>query len=759
MKLKFTRFLSLVVVMFTMSSFSAYAAGSSYYSKVTAKAVGNGKVYVKYGSAASSQAYAATSSASSGAQSSKEHTYYLYAQAVEGNVFAGWYDNEGCTGTVISLDDDCTVTINANSTSSTNPTAKTYYAKFVSASAPILAYGTAHAYANISAGTYKNESLTATNVTGTITYESSNENVATVAADGTVTLKKNGSCYITAKAGELEAPYILTVIDDLAAGNTQIGNGDFENWSGVTSSNHAPNNWNSFETADGTFSSFVKSQQVAMVEGGRPGSNGLYCVDIYSQTVQGVAAQGNLTLGCINAGAMTAAAAGNHNFSRINNTSMSETISKIPSAIKLWVKFVPAAVNDKYPNARVSATVHDAHNYITYGQSSDDNETNKGYAIAQAEQNFSACDWTELTIPFELTGNTTDGQMYILVNISTNAEPGQGQVVDHLYVDDVELVYTEVYDKYIGVAVNNIYAEPVEAPIEVSYYYNNTIDFNLKNFCMPIGGNTAYVGNISLPGLAMDEEGNFSFDGKIQIAAGNKEGVAVDEWIGPGLGDIPAVLQGTITDDYFYVHIDINVGYPVEVEVGDLASATVSVSSALVSTFCAPFTVAIPAGYQSFVTASTVTGIEGNVLTLTPVENYVIPANTPVIVEIPQSSELSVSGIFVKGTPTAGLLTGVYAETSAPVGSYVLQNLSSGVAFYQVATGQQPTVGANRCYLTLDNNAPGVKALVFPDGTMTSISEIQAADEKAVIYDLSGRRVSKATKGIYITNGKKFLVK
>ena len=65
------------------------------------------------------------------------------------------------------------------------------------------------------------------------------------------------------------------------------------------------------------------------------------------------------------------------------------------------------------------------------------------------------------------------------------------------------------------------------------------------------------------------------------------------------------------------------------------------------------------------------------------------------------------------------------------------------------------TVPANRCYLTAP--AGSVKALAFPDGTLTSISEIQAADEKAVIYDLSGRRVSKATKGIYIINGKKVI--
>ena len=754
MKLKITRLLSLFVVMFTMFSFSAYA-GSSYYSKVTAKAVGNGKVYIKYGSAEASPTFNSTeASASSGKQSSTSHKYFLYAQADEGNVFAGWYENEGCTGISVSSAEAYEVTITAESTNQNSPTTKLYFAKFVSAAAPTLTYAEPRIYANISNGSFINE-VTASNINGEITYESSNENVATVAADGTVTPKKNGSCYIKAKSGETEGFYILTVIDDITAGVTQIGNGDFENWSGVTSSNHAPNNWNSFETAEGSYVSFVKAQQVAMVEGGRPGSNGFYCVDIYSRDVSLAIAQGNLTVGCINAGAMTAAAAGNHNFSKVTDDKKSETISQIPSALKAWVKFVPGATNASYPNARVSATVHDAYNYITYGQASDDTDENKAHAIAQAEQNFSACDWTELTIPFEKTGNTTDGQMYIIVNFSTNAVPGKGQEGDHLYIDDVELVYPDgpepvIYNKHIVVSVSGNKLDPESAPIEVVYNDDNTIDFSLNNFCLLGGG----VGNINLPSLAMDENGNFSFDGTIQITEGDKEGV--NSWIGPSLGDIPVVLAGTIKDDYFYVHIDINVGYPVEVEVGDLANATVSVSDALISTFCAPFTVAIPADYQSVVTASTVTGVEGNVLKLEPVADYVIPANTPVIVEIPMAYTLPVSGIYVKGTPAVGLLTGVYESTQAPVGSYVLQNLSGKVGFYQVTAGNQPTVGANRCYLTVDS---GIKAFFFEEDDATAIQAIDNGQQTAegAIYNVAGQRLNKMQRGINIINGKKIL--
>ena len=731
------------------------AESSTYYSKTIANAVGEGKVYVSTAQS-DSPAYEEGSSEAEKNEdktSAPKHTYYLYAQANEGNEFVGWYDNAQCSGEALSTASPYIKEITADKEVA-NAT-ETYYAKFRKIGIPILSYGEGHSYVNLSAGTYKNETLTTENVTETITYVSSNENVATIAADGTVTAKKNGSCIITAKSGEAEASYVITVIDDVNAGITQIGNGDFEDWSNVTSSNHAPNNWNSFETAEGSMASAAGGQQVAMVEGGRPGSDGLYCVDIFCQSIFGVPANGNLTLGCINAGNITATDASNHNFSKISDPAKSETISKIPSAIKFWAKFVP---NSTDYNARMAATVHDAYNYITHGQATSDTDENKAHAIAQAELNFPACEWTEMTVPFVPTGNTTDGQMYIIVNFTTNETPGVGEAGDHLYIDDVELVYSDeptpvVYNKYISVAVNNTYAAPQEASIEVTYNENSTIDFNLKNFALDNNGTPMYVGNINLPGLAIDENGNFGFNGDIRIAEGDKEGVTT--WLGPNLGDIPAVLEGTIKDGYFYVHIDINVGYPVEVEVGDLANATVNVSDALISTFCAPFTVAIPADYQSVVTASTVTGVEGNVLTLEPVANYVIPANTPVIVETPVANTLPVSGIYVKGTPVAGLLTGVYENTPAPVGSYVLQNLDK-VGFYQVAEGNQPTVGANRCYLTVP--AAGVKAFFLNGDDATGISNVDAnVDANEAIYNIAGQRINKFQKGINIINGKKIL--
>lgn len=115
--------------MLTMFSMSALADNNkNYSSKITAKAVGEGKVYVSYKNQASSPQYA-TESYAEGADDQKDaptHTYYLYALANSGHEFAGWYENQDGTGTAVSTNTTCSVTI----TAAVNTATKTYYARF-----------------------------------------------------------------------------------------------------------------------------------------------------------------------------------------------------------------------------------------------------------------------------------------------------------------------------------------------------------------------------------------------------------------------------------------------------------------------------------------------------------------------------------------------------------------------------------------------------------------------------------------------------
>ena len=67
---------------------------------------------------------------------------------------------------------------------------------------------------------------------------------------------------------------------------------------------------------------------------------------------------------------------------------------------------------------------------------------------------------------------------------------------------------------------------------------------------------------------------------------------------------------------------------------------------------------------------------------------------------------------------------------------------------------------ATTAYLAVPQTmANGANALFFDFGPETGINEIQTEQADKAIFDLSGRRVQKATKGFYIVGGKKVLVK
>ncbi|MCR5139420.1 MAG: hypothetical protein K6B45_04570 [Bacteroidaceae bacterium] len=180
-------------------------------------------------------------------------------------------------------------------------------------------------------------------------------------------------------------------------------------------------------------------------------------------------------------------------------------------------------------------------------------------------------------------------------------------------------------------------------------------------------------------------------------------------------------------------------------------SVDITIADNKYATFVAPFDVAVPAG----VTASKVMGVtDENELKLEAVETT-IPANTPVLLYSESGVNTTVEGVneALEATYTNGLLTGVYADTEAPVGTYVLQKHGNSVAFYLVAD-VKPTVGAGRCYLT----APAAgEAPVLRIGGTTNIANVENIEADAVIYDLQGRRVDAPAKGIYVVNGKKVI--
>lgn len=105
--------------------------------------------------------------------------------------------------------------------------------------------------------------------------------------------------------------------------------------------------------------------------------------------------------------------------------------------------------------------------------------------------------------------------------------------------------------------------------------------------------------------------------------------------------------------------------------------------------------------------------------------------------------------------PEVNLLKGSCTAVTQEAGTvYVFGNGSDGVGFYR----NNGNLKANRAYV---DGAEGMMLVMKFDGQTTGIIDgvqTEGAGE-ASLYDLSGRRVVKAGKGVYIRNGKKIYVK
>ena len=171
-------------------------------------------------------------------------------------------------------------------------------------------------------------------------------------------------------------------------------------------------------------------------------------------------------------------------------------------------------------------------------------------------------------------------------------------------------------------------------------------------------------------------------------------------------------------------------------------------------TVCLPYAATIPTGVKAY----TLTYTSGDAATATEVTGT-IPANTPVLLNGSDDATFSGSGsVAAAATNVSGALTGVFEDTYVPAGSYVLQNGDEGLGFYKVAADNTILAKPFRAYLTATSAARSLK--INFAGAATGIESVAAeTQQNGQYFDLQGRRVAQPTKGLYIVNGKKMMVK
>ena len=112
-------------------------------------------------------------------------------------------------------------------------------------------------------------------------------------------------------------------------------------------------------------------------------------------------------------------------------------------------------------------------------------------------------------------------------------------------------------------------------------------------------------------------------------------------------------------------------------------------------------------------------------------------------------------------TEVSNDLVGVLVDTeiSAPTngGIYILSKVDDVFGFYKISG--KGTILANKAYLKVNDTNAKYFSL---DGTATAIEQALVApllDKNAPVYNLQGQRVARPAHGIFIQNGKKFVVK
>lgn len=165
--------------------------------------------------------------------------------------------------------------------------------------------------------------------------------------------------------------------------------------------------------------------------------------------------------------------------------------------------------------------------------------------------------------------------------------------------------------------------------------------------------------------------------------------------------------------------------------------------------------------------------VTGSSVKLTEITGGIVPANTGVMVykDVATTENLSVPVTLTDVTVTDNELVGITVETEVPWTAdgkynYILQKQTGDETpkFYK-ATGKK--LVANRAYLSTTYDVASGRGLdiVFEgeeeEGDVTGVASVakpQATNKHC--YDLQGRQVMQPTqKGLYIVNGKKYVVK
>ena len=345
------------------------------------------------------------------------------------------------------------------------------------------------------------------------------------------------------------------------------------------------------------------------------------------------------------------------------------------------------------------------------------------------------------------------------------------------------------YSNDLSVTINGLCTQPQPTEIQLIDEKDGSTSLALNNFILRSGKDVMPVGNIYLTKVQRSGVNpmRLTTTQEIAIMPGDLPGIDIDDWLGPQLGDVPVELNAEVADGKLTATIDINM-QTLEQIIHVVFAPTLNISAEtnlnaeaglynLVvnrnfkkgwSTLCLPFGITpeqIGAeGAQAFTSES------NNVLNFSKVEN--MKANTPYIVyfskeksDEPMYFGVEVENAEAKSVNNGGNFTfkGNYTAGKSMDGLYGVATINGEQKIVKGSTNS--TLPATCAYFTNSGTKAATFAINLEGEEITGINAINnGMAEDGAVYNLQGVKVSDTSMknlpaGLYIMNGKKFIIK
>ena len=377
---------------------------------------------------------------------------------------------------------------------------------------------------------------------------------------------------------------------------------------------------------------------------------------------------------------------------------------------------------------------------------------------------------------------TYDEESGLLTIVVTN----EGETTTYTVQFDNSTATVTPYSNDLSVTINGECSAPQPTEIQLIDEKDGSTSLALNNFMLGTGEDALPVGNIYLTNVQRTGENPMRLTTTQTIAIMPGDLPDIDFWLGPELPEVPVELDATVADGKLTATIDINM-QTLEQIIHVVFAPTLNISTEtnlntkaglynLVvnrnfkkgwSTLCLPFGITpeqIGAeGAQAFTSES------NNVLNFSKVEN--MEANTPYIVYFsteksdPMYFGVEVENAEAKSVNNGGNFTfkGNYTAGMSMDGWYGVATIDGKQKIVKGSTNS--TLPATCAYFTNSGTMGAAYAIRLEGEEITGINAINnGMAEDGAVYNLQGVKVSNTSMknlpaGLYIMNGKKFIIK